>query len=164
MELRRVKADVMRKLRQYRIPIIVVLVGILLMNLSSFSTEKTAEPILETQPVQQRNIAQELTLILSQIQGVGKVQVMLTVAKGEQTVYQVDESISDASVRTETVILSTSDRSEYGLVSQVLPETFRGAIIVCQGADKASVKLAVVDAVSKATGLGADCISVLKMK
>ena len=91
-------------------------------------------------------------------------QVMLTVAKGEQTVYQVDESISDASVRTETVILSTSDRSEYGLISQVLPETFRGAIIVCQGADKASVKLAVVDAVSKATGLGADCISVLKMK
>jgi stage III sporulation protein AG len=134
------------------------------MNLPSFTAQKPVKSNVETQPTQQRNIAQELTEILSQIQGVGKVQVMLTVAKGEQTVYQVDESISDASVRTETVILTTSDRAECGLISQVLPETFRGAIIVCQGGDKASVKLAVLDAVSKATGLDADCISVLKMK
>lgn len=164
MELKTVRSAAIKKLRQYRIPILVVLVGILLMNLPSFTMEKTVQSTVETQPMQQRNIAQELTAILSQIQGVGKVQVMLTVAKGEQTVYQVDESISDASVRTETVILTTSDRAEYGLISQVLPETFRGAIIVCQGGDKASVKLAVLDAVSKATGLDADCISVLKMK
>ena len=49
-------------------------------------------------------------------------------------------------------------------VQQVLPESYRGAIVVCQGADSPAVKLAIVEAVSRATGLGADSISVLKMK
>jgi stage III sporulation protein AG len=36
--------------------------------------------------------------------------------------------------------------------------------VVCQGADDPVVKLLIVDAVSKVTGLGADKISVMKMK
>jgi len=39
-----------------------------------------------------------------------------------------------------------------------------GAVIVCQGADDPQVRLSIVDAVSKVTGLGSDKISVLKMK
>jgi stage III sporulation protein AG len=39
-----------------------------------------------------------------------------------------------------------------------------GAIVLCQGADVPSVRLAIVDAVSKVTGLVANQISVLKMK
>lgn len=35
--------------------------------------------------------------------------------------------------------------------------------MVCQGADNAAVRLAIVEAVSKVTGLGANRISVLKM-
>ena len=47
---------------------------------------------------------------------------------------------------------------------QVNPPTYLGAIIICEGADDANIRLAVVDAVSKVTGLGANRISVLKMK
>jgi hypothetical protein len=39
-----------------------------------------------------------------------------------------------------------------------------GAIVVCQGADSPSVKLAITQAVAKITGLGTDEICVLKMK
>jgi stage III sporulation protein AG len=39
-----------------------------------------------------------------------------------------------------------------------------GAIVVCQGGDQPTVRLAILDAVSKVTGLGADKISILKMK
>jgi stage III sporulation protein AG len=39
-----------------------------------------------------------------------------------------------------------------------------GAVVIAQGADDPSIKLAIVDAVTKATGLGANKISVLKMK
>ena len=39
-----------------------------------------------------------------------------------------------------------------------------GAIVVCQGGDNATVRLAIIEAVSNVTGLGADKISVLKMK
>jgi len=41
---------------------------------------------------------------------------------------------------------------------------YRGAVVVCQGGDNASVRLAVVEAVSNATGLTSDRITVLKMK
>ena len=41
---------------------------------------------------------------------------------------------------------------------------FSGAIVVCDGADKASVKLMVLSAVSAATGLSSEKISVLPGK
>jgi stage III sporulation protein AG len=46
----------------------------------------------------------------------------------------------------------------------VLAPQYLGAIVVCQGADRSDVRLAIVEAVSALTGLGADKISVLKMK
>ena len=93
-----------------------------------------------------------------------RMQVLLTVAAGEQTIYHSDENSTDTSVRLETVIITDSQRNQQALVQQVLPESYRGAIVVCQGADSPAVKLAIVEAVSRATGLGADSISVLKMK
>ena len=41
---------------------------------------------------------------------------------------------------------------------------FAGAIVVCQGADNAEVRLRIVEAVSAYTGLGSNRIMVLKMK
>ena len=39
-----------------------------------------------------------------------------------------------------------------------------GAVVLCSGADKGSVRLSVTNAVSAYTGLGSDKISVIKMK
>ena len=92
---------------------------------------------------------------------------MLTVQEGEEVLYQADENFSgngdSADKRTDTVILSDTDRAESGLVRQVNPPVYRGAIIVCQGADDPAVRLAITEAVSKITGIGANCISVLRM-
>ena len=85
---------------------------------------------------------------------------MLTVEEGETTVYQYDETASGKT----TVIITDEERAESGLVQQVIPQKYRGAIVVCQGADSASVRLSVIEAVAKVTGLGTDRISVLKMK
>ena len=62
-----------------------------------------------------------------------------------------------------TVIVSGNDRTESGLVRQINPPVYMGAIVVCQGADDPTVQLAIIDAVSKITGLGTHRISVLKM-
>ena len=51
-----------------------------------------------------------------------------------------------------------------GLVRDSHAPNYRGAVILCKGADQAAVKLAVVEAVSRVTGLRTDQISVLKMK
>ena len=57
-----------------------------------------------------------------------------------------------------------SDRNETGLVHQINPPVYLGAVVLAQGADNPVVKLSIVEAVSKVTGLGADKISVLKMQ
>ena len=61
-------------------------------------------------------------------------------------------------------MISGSDRGQEGLIKQVNAPTYRGAIVVCQGADDPVVKLSITEAVSRATGLGVDKISVIKMK
>jgi stage III sporulation protein AG len=102
------------------------------------------------------------------MQGVGRVKIMLTVMEGERMIYQADEDVTtgdnNSTVRNETIILTDSERNQHALISQILAPRYLGAVIVCQGADDPYVKWAVVEAVSKATGLGADRISVLKMK
>ena len=93
---------------------------------------------------------------------------MLTVASGTETIYQTNSDSSTGgdtqTTRYETVTVTDASRNQSGLIRQVNPPNYLGVIVVCQGADSPSVKLAIVDAVSKITGLGADRISVLKMK
>ncbi len=114
------------------------------------------------------SMEERLAEILSQVAGAGKVQVLLTEATGAQTFYQENrdstEGNQNKSTRTDTVILSDSSRGQTGLVSQINPPTYLGAIVLCQGADQSAVRLAITEAVANATGLGYHKISVLKMK
>lgn len=150
--------------RKYRYVLLVVLAGLFLMALPDGKNAKAApEPVAaETEPRQ--DLQTELEEILSQIQGAGRVRVLLTQREGERTVYQTDEDSASSGVRSDTVLLNGSDRSQTGLVRQVNPPTYLGAVIVCQGADSASVRLAIVEAVGSVTGLSTDKITVLKMK
>ena len=91
-------------------------------------------------------------------------EVLLTESQGPQTVYQLDEEKSGENLRKNTVLVTGEDRNETGLIRQTSPPVWQGAVIVCQGADDRKVRLAVVEAVKCVTGLGADRISVLKMK
>ena len=114
------------------------------------------------------DIQMELETILGCIWGAGNVKVMLKEATGAETVYQSNEDHTDSenstTTRTDVITITDSNRGEYGLIRQVNPPKYMGAIILCQGADDPTVRLAVVDAVSKITGLGSDKIAVLKMK
>ena len=153
--------------KKYRWPLLVIALGILLMAWPAGDRDTAEVPQIQaTQPMEDPQ--QELAQILAQIRGVGKVQVLLTIKCGESVKYQTDEDIvssdSGSTVRKETVIITDSDRNQQASVVQTLPPEYLGAVIVCQGAEDAAVRLAVVEAVSKATGLGADRISVLKMK
>jgi stage III sporulation protein AG len=150
--------------KEYKYVALILAIGILLMLLP----EKQEMP--DSAPVQssEGNLQAQLEEILSQIRGVGKVRVLLTVESGERTLYIRDEDRSESSensqTRSQAVIITDSDRAQQGLISQVLPPSYLGAVIVCQGGDQPEVKLAVVEAVCDAVGLTADKISVLKMK
>lgn len=145
------------KILKHKYAVLVLVLGLVLMLLPT-SKKETETPAQEESTVaQEQDISLQLTEILGQIEGVGQVRVMLTVAAGESTVYRYDED-------GDTVIITDADRAESGLVEQVIPASYLGAIIVCQGADSAAVRLNVIEAVSKVTGLSTDRISVLKMK
>ena len=148
--------------KQYRYVALVVLLGLVLMAIPEKQTQQ--DTAVSVQSAEEVSAEARLEQILGQIEGVGKVQVLLTEAEGERTRYIYNEDSSSGSIRSEAVIITDGDRAQQGLVEQVLPATYQGAMIVCQGGDRAAIRLAVVEAVSNATGLSADKISVLKMK
>lgn len=147
-------------LKKYRYVAIVLLSGIILMCLPGKSSRTETEIIVPS--AETADTARELEQILSQVKGAGKVQVLLTRAQGEKTIYQTDRSGDGSNV--DTVVVTGTDRQQQGLIRQIDPPVYLGAVIVCQGGDDPAVRLAIVEAVCDATGLGADRITVLKMK
>lgn len=161
------KSTVMESIKKYRYVVLVLLAGIVLMALPEKEETPAAQPqtvIAQAQPELQEALAN----ILSQIAGAGRVEVLLTQAAGEQTIYQTDEDRSTgdgtSDIRRETVLITGADREETGLIKQVNPPAYQGAIVLCQGADSANIRLSMVEAVMSVTGLSSDRITVLKMK
>ena len=161
MDLIQLREKISKWIGKYKYIVLVLIVGVCFMLIPSKSSDEKRE----SKPIQVQtendSLAEELELILGNIKGAGKVQVMLTVKTGEQIIYQTDTPSND---RKDTVIITEEDRGQNGLVQQVISPVYRGAIILCQGADSANVCLAIKEAVSKVTGLDTSEISVLKMK
>ena len=167
MEFKTVINKLQEMFRKYRYGLIVIVIGIILLLIPT----KKEEPIIETEPestVGTVSVESRLAEILSLVDGAGDTHVFLTVLAGEETIYQLDEDTSihsdTSDTKVTTITVTNKEKNQTGLVRQVIPPSYLGAIVVCRGADKPSIKLAIVDAVSKVTGLGADQISVLKMK
>ena len=160
MDIMRKLGKYTEKLKKYRYVCIVVLIGVLLMMLPTGSSQ-TEEKVTETQTTQERSMETRLTEILTQIRGAGKVSVMLTVAAGEETVFQEDQGSTG---QKDTVTVTDKDRNQSGLVVQILPPRYLGAVVVCQGAEDPTVRLAIAEAVSSLTGLGMYKISIVRMK
>jgi stage III sporulation protein AG len=169
MDWQELKCRAEEFLKKYRYVMLILLAGLVLMLLPSGEQKhEAAVPFSESTPEQERDLQASLGQILSMIEGAGKVQVLLTEATGQRTHYQTDEDIStgesSSDIRKETVVITNGSRAESGLVRQVDPPVYQGAIVICQGADSAAVRLAIVEAVANATGLSSNRISVLKMK
>ena len=153
-------------IKKNRYVAIILIAGILFMCLPTM--KKESEDEVEIVPVHNDvSVEEKLGNILTKVDGAGEVQVFLTVASGEQTIYQTNDTLSQdgdsKNSQTDTVTVTDSKRNEQGLIKQVNPPLYQGAIVVCKGADSSAVRLSIVDAVSKVTGLSSDKISVLKM-
>ena len=168
MDLHVLKKNAAQFWKKYAYLLIVPVVGIILMTLppKEDTIPEAPAPAAESLPV--KTVQEQLEEILSQVAGAGRVKVLLTVEEGAWTRYQTDSDTQNAgdsrSVRVDTVIVTDRERAQSGLVTQVNPPVYLGAVVVCQGAESAAVRLAITEAVSDATGLTSDKISVLKMK
>ena len=115
-------------------------------------------------------IQAEMEEILGKIQGVGQLELMLTVDTGTERVLAGDTSLSysgataapdDYTRTTQTVVVSGGGEDQVVVTREVCPK-FRGALVVCQGASDPTVQLRVLEAVSALTGLGSDKISIVQ--
>jgi stage III sporulation protein AG len=161
-------AKIKTVIKKYKYAAIILVLGITLMLLPNISSAKKEQPMNVVQKEQSiPDLDKQLSDVLCRIDGAGKVEVMLTIAKGQQTIYQSNTNETNdersSTSKIDTVILTDSSRNEYGLIKRVDPACYQGAIVLCQGADSPSVRLAIIEAVSKATGLSSAKICVLKM-
>ena len=167
------KTEGVRKLwDRYKYAALILLVGagLLLWPAGSGATAQTGQNEASQVYAAAENLQSEMEEILGQIQGVGTVRVLLTMdTDGERQLAQNTElqysgstaAPEDYSRTSETVLLDLNDQ-EAPIVTRILYPTYRGALVVCQGGDRADVRLAVIEAVSVLTGLSSDRITVAK--
>ena len=162
---------------RYKYFLAVIAVGVLLLlsaKLPASELEKEegtqSEAAFDLQTFQQ-SVADSL----AQIEGAGRVEVLLSLEAGEESVYASDVSqssqstggSSDSTSETYQSTMSILSDGSYGetpvLIKSKYP-TFRGAVILCEGADSDTVRLQIVQAVSALCGISSDHISISKLK
>ena len=89
---------------------------------------------------------------------------MLTTSGSEEIFYQTDTRVSGDTREETTAFSSTQSTQKTPVVTKTKSAPYLGAVVVCDGADSATVRLRIMQAVSALTGLGSDKISVIKMK
>lgn len=169
MELSVRVKNYMEIIKKYRYVFLVIIIGILILTLPiPKSTNRTEQSHQSELNEMEQGLEERLSAILCLVEGAGEVRVIISVAAGEEVVYQTNRnqntSDNSNSIKDDTVMVTSADRSTTGLVKQIIPEVFKGAVVLCAGADDPVVRLCIVEAVSKLTGLGANQIAVLKLK
>ena len=153
--------------KKYGLTLLIVAAGVALMLLpgtAEDTDEKQTMQNAETFSLEETQARMEK--ILSRIEGTGKLQLMLTLKSGPRLrlAEDLDQTADreETSRRSETVTVSRGGGSEDIVVTQQMYPVYQGALVVCQGADQAAVRLAVTEAVSALTGLSSDRITVVK--
>ena len=153
-------------LERFRLPLLILALGALLLLLPSGGTGKAAQdaqpPAQQTQPLE--DMRQALSQLLFSMEGVGRVELLLTTTGSDEVVYQTDVRRSGEASEETTVFSANQSAQKTPVVTKTKKASYAGAVVVCDGADSAVVRLRIVQAVSALTGLGSDKISVIKMK
>lgn len=153
---------------RYKGVLLILLAGVILLSWP----DREQETVSEQPSVMERPEETEARMekILQRIEGVGQLKLMLTVESSVREELAVDTDLSyrgtaampdEYSCQTETVIVSEG-QDDVPVVAYRVSPVYRGAVVVCQGAENAGVRLAVTQAVAALTGLRSDRIMVIK--
>lgn len=155
--------------------LILGIISVVLIIISEFVTEKPKSQ--EKEQVQssffdyESDIENRLCDIISQINGAGRVKVMVTLKSGEEKKYAYnemfqaknDENSSDSKTENEYVVIDGEKGDECVLLKTEFPE-IQGVIVVCDGGDNSVIKNEITNAVSALLNISTNNISVIKMK
>ena len=185
-----------RKIENLVVFVILIIVTLIVINQiwngqeegkQSMQNEEVDDKVLASQEITENMVSgssstdleSNLETILGNIEGVGKVKVLITYSESSQTVpmFNEDTSIS-ATEETDTnggsrkisqentkkeVIYQEVDGEKIPITQSVIMPTIEGAIITAVGAGNATVKSNIIQAVEAATGLATHKIQVFPM-
>ena len=163
-------------LNRYKYVLLVAVLGIVLLAWPSPDKNRTQvqeQAQDEIPDTDIEGVEEKLESLLSMIEGVGDVKVMLTLYSSPEWVYADEKKLSTdtdgagmggtTDSENHYVVIEDSSGNERLVPVRQKYAQYKGALVVCRGAENASVRLAVVNAVKSVTGLTADCITVEKM-
>lgn len=155
-------------LGKYKFVALILCLGVVLMLLPTRGARGEGETAQTAQAeagqtFELEQLERKMEAALSEINGVGEVTVVLTLRSSGEDVLAQDTS-EGASTDRETVIVSTGSGTEEAVSVKTIYPEFQGALVVCDGAGSAGVKLEVLQAVSAITGLSSDQISICQRK
>lgn len=159
-------------LQKYKAALVVLLAGILLLLSSrsaSPSSQTASAAPTQSDSFDLTTFEQNLNKQLAAIEGAGRVSLMLSLDTTEEAVYAVNvrqsanSNSSSSSYESNVTIRSDGSYGEVPVTVKNKMPAFRGAVVLCDGADNAMVRLAITQAVSTVCGIGSDKVTVLKM-
>lgn len=168
------KEKILDFLKKNKLILLIGLVGLILLLIPIGGGDGNDTPVIaetETETFSVEAFERKLEDILSDVKGAGSVRVMLSLKNGTETVYATNDSTSlktDGSETSQSTDRTVVMQSQGGVNAPVeekrIYPRFSGAVVVCDGAGKASVELMIINAVASVTGLTTDKISVLPRK
>lgn len=171
-ELKNQFGEMFKKLKNDKKALLTVIIGILGMLLVLLSelplTEGNKDTDVKTTQSEFHNddLERETERLISQIDGAGKVSVMLTYEAAEETVWAKDvneKTDGNGSDDTEEkyIIVDTS-QGESGLAIKVLYPKIRGVAVVCSGGEDPVVNSRIKSLVSALFDIGSNRISIAR--
>ena len=152
-------------LEKYRYVLLGIGAGVVLLMLPAGggqdSSGREVQESGETEAFDLERFEEKLAQALSQVEGAGEAQVVLTLDGGSRQVLARNQDRDGEGGGSNTVVTvgKGSGKQDVVPLQTVAPE-FRGALVVCPGGGSAAVRLKLIEAVSALTGLGSDRISV----
>lgn len=126
------------------------------------------------------NLEKNLENILMKLKGVGKVNVLITYSESNQIVAMYNENSKESTTEeedtsggkrtiqevdtTKDIAYKEENGSKVPVTEKVIMAKIEGAIIIAEGAENATVKTNIIQAVEAVTGLATHKIQVFEMK
>lgn len=153
-------------LQRYKYALLIVLAGVLLLGLGGgIGTEpKTTQSAQEPESFDLEAMERKLERALSEVSGAGRVTVVLSLREGSRRILAQDTRATDTEQSRTAVIIAQGSGTERPVEVQSILPLYQGALVVCDGADSAGVRLELTGAVRALTGLSAEKISICKRK
>ncbi len=180
MELKKYIDKIMLSKDKTKYIVVIGMIGILLIATSTLipknSDGRTENSSLKnvTAETYVAQLEKKINSMISQIEGVGSSEVVITLENGIENVYanserktsDCNENISGKSTnRNDTqhdvVIIDGSGGKQALVITQKEP-TVKGVVVVCEGADNSVIVNRVTDAVTKSLNIKTNRISVVK--